>query len=54
MTRTLDAAKAMIDGKLPQAPVAKLIGFELVAQRRNVHAQIVMALDIGRAPHLLE
>lgn len=27
----LDVAKAMIEGKLPQAPVAKLIGFELVA-----------------------
>lgn len=31
MTRILDAAKAMIEGKVPQAPVARLIGFELVA-----------------------
>jgi len=31
MTRMLDAAKAMIKGEAPQAPVGRLIGFRLVS-----------------------
>ena len=31
MTKMLDIAKAMINGEVPQPPVGRLIGFELVA-----------------------
>lgn len=31
MTKMLDAAKAMIKGEAPQAPVGRLIGFQLVS-----------------------
>lgn len=50
MTRILDAAKAMIEGKVPQAPVAKLIGFELVAIEPGSAVIELQASEVHRNP----
>ena len=50
MTRILDAAKAMIEGKVPQAPVARLIGFELVAIEPGSAVIELQAGEVHRNP----
>lgn len=50
MIRILDAAKAMIEGKVPQAPVAKLIGFELVAIEPGSAVIELQASEVHRNP----
>ena len=50
MTRILDAAKAMIEGKAPQAPVARLIGFELVAIEPGSAVIELQATEAHRNP----
>jgi uncharacterized protein (TIGR00369 family) len=50
MTRILDAAKAMIEGKAPQAPVAKLIGFQLVAIEPGNAVIELQATEVHRNP----
>lgn len=50
MTRILDAAKAMIEGRVPQAPVAKLIGFELVAIEPGSAVIELQASEVHRNP----
>jgi len=50
MTRILDAAKAMIEGKAPQAPVATLIGFELVAIEPGSAVIELQTTEVHRNP----
>lgn len=50
MTRMIDAARAMIRGEAPPAPVAKLIGFELVSIEPGIAVMEIQTTEAHRNP----
>jgi uncharacterized protein (TIGR00369 family) len=50
MGKMIDLGKAMIEGRVPQAPVAKLIGFELVSVEPGTAVMELQTTEAHRNP----